>query len=271
MSEAPTLVMGILNVTPDSFSDGGKWDSIDAAIAHGIALSSEGADLVDVGGESTRPGARRVAPEDEAARVIPVIAALATEGIRVSVDTMRATTAEAAIGAGAGIINDVSGGLADQEMGAVVAGANVDFVAMHWRSHSETMDAHDVYQDVVAEVRSELAGRVSALMAAGVDAERIILDPGLGFAKIGASNWPLLAHLDTLKELGHRILVGASRKRFVGAVLRDDQGPEARDDATTAITALAANAGVWGVRAHNARAAKDAVTVVSAWHQGLEA
>jgi dihydropteroate synthase len=259
------LVWGVVNVTPDSFSDGGRWDSVDAAIAHGVELASQGADVVDVGGESTRPGAARVDTGQEVARVVPVVAALAAHGIAVSVDTMRATTAAAALEAGAGYVNDVSGGLADAAMAGVVAAAGCDYVAMHWRAHSDRMDSHDRYDDVVADVRRELSARVEALATAGVDPARVILDPGLGFAKVHESNWPLLARLEALSGLGHRVMVGASRKRFLGAAIPRDQGPASREHATTAVTALAAQAGAWAVRVHDVRAAIDAVYVVSAW------
>lgn len=267
---ATSLVMGILNVTPDSFSDGGRWDSVDAAIARGLELAAEGADIVDVGGESTRPGAERVDPATEADRVVPVVRALADAGIAVSIDTMRAATAAVAVEAGASIVNDVSGGLADADMAAVVAGLDVDYVAMHWRAHSTEMDGRDRYDDVVAEVRDELSARVGALTDAGVDPARIVLDPGLGFAKVGESNWPLLARLDALQALGHRVLVGASRKRFLGAVLDDGAEPADREHATTAVTVLAAQAGAWAVRVHEPRHAKDAIAVLGAWQTGAE-
>ena len=263
-----TLVMGILNVTPDSFSDGGRWDSADAAIARGLELAREGADIVDVGGESTRPGAARVEAGEEVARVLPVIEALAGEGLTVSVDTMRARTARAAVDAGARIVNDVSGGLADPDMARIVAELECDYVAMHWRAHSTRMDALDTYDDVVAEVHNELLQRVFALQDAGVATERIIIDPGLGFAKVGDSNWRLLSRLDVLRGMGPRILVGASRKRFVGAAIaRGGEAPEPslRDHATTAITALCAERDVWAVRVHDVRAARDAINIVSAW------
>ncbi|WP_084128861.1 dihydropteroate synthase [Demequina sp. NBRC 110055] len=262
-----TLVMGILNVTPDSFSDGGRWDTADAALAHGIRLARDGAHLVDVGGESTRPGAERVSPEEELTRVVPVVSGLVEAGIAVSVDTMRASTAAAALEAGASIINDVSGGLADPEMAAVIAGAGCDYIAMHWRAHSTQMDGLDRYDDVVAEVRDELAARVDALTAAGVDPARIILDPGLGFSKVAASNWPLLADIPGWAG-DARVLIGASRKRFLGAAVERegrDASAASRDHATTAITALAAERGVWAVRVHDAGAARDAISVVSAW------
>jgi len=267
---ARCLVMGVLNVTPDSFSDGGRFEDIDLAIARGIELRDEGADIVDVGGESTRPGAERVDPGIEAGRVRPVVLALSREGIAVSVDTMRASTAAAAIEAGATIVNDVSGGLSDPSMGPLIAEAAVDYVAMHWRAPSADMDDFDRYEDVVREVRDELEARVVALVEAGVDADRIILDPGLGFAKVSDSNWPLLAHLECLMGLGHRVLIGASRKRFLGSVLLHDEGPPSRENATTAVTALAAAHGVWAVRVHDARAARDAVHVVNAWQAARE-
>ncbi|MFO7243615.1 MAG: dihydropteroate synthase [Actinomycetes bacterium] len=263
-----TLVMGVVNVTPDSFSDGGRFIAADAAIAHGLELAAQGADIVDVGGESTRPGAERVPEDVELERVVPVVRALASDGIVVSVDTMRASVAAAAVEAGATIVNDVSGGLADPAMARTVAGLGVDYVAMHWRGHSTEMDTRDVYADVVAEVRDELAARVAGLSDAGVDPARIILDPGLGFAKVADSNWPLLARMDAWAA-GHRVLIGASRKRFLGAVIArpgvpaDD--PSVREDATTAVTVLAAEHGAWAVRVHNATAAKDAIAVVNAW------
>ena len=265
--------MGILNVTPDSFSDGGAWASADAAISHGIELAAHGADIVDVGGESTRPGAQRVSGDEELSRVIPVIEALTAAGIVTSIDTMRAATARAAVAAGASIVNDVSGGAADPDMAAAVAALGTDFVAMHWRAHSTEMDAADHYEDVVSEVRHELDSRVAALTAAGVDPSKIILDPGLGFAKVTDNNWPLLARIEDWSG-GHRVLVGASRKRFLGAAIEragvaaDD--PAAREHATTAVTALAAAAGVWAVRVHDARSAADAIAVTSAWIKGAD-
>ncbi|MDN4477466.1 dihydropteroate synthase [Demequina sp. SYSU T00039] len=264
-----TLVMGILNVTPDSFSDGGRFARVDDAVAQGVALVAGGADLVDVGGESTRPGAAPVTPEEERARVIPVIRELADRGIVTSIDTMHAATARAAVEAGASLVNDVSGGLADAAMAATVADLEVDFICMHWRAHSPDMDALDRYDDVVAEVRDELAARVDALVAAGVGEQRIVLDPGLGFSKVTDSNWPLLARVDDWSR-GHRVLIGASRKRFLGAAIARDgvdaADPAVREHATTAVTALAARAGAWAVRVHDATAAADAVRVVSAWN-----
>jgi dihydropteroate synthase len=264
-----TLVMGVVNVTPDSFSDGGEWFEPSAAVAHGLELLGEGADILDVGGESTRPGAMRVPQEQELARVLPVIEQLAARGAVVSVDTTRAAVAERAVAAGARVVNDVSGGLADPEMGRAVAETGAAYVAMHWRGHADVMDDRQEYDDVVADVRDELAARMAALHDDGVRPEQLILDPGLGFAKAGVLNWPLLAHLDALYELGRPVLVGASRKRFLGHLLADSAGhmapPRARDDATAAISALSAAAGAWCVRVHTVRASADAVKVAAAW------
>lgn len=261
------LVMGVVNVTPDSFSDGGAFEDADSAIKHGLELVRAGADIVDVGGESTRPGATRVTAEEEQRRVLPVVAALAESGVLVSIDTMRSSTAAAALAAGARIVNDVSGGLADTALPALVADAGVPYVVMHWRGHSTDMQQQAVYTDVVAEVRSELTRQLEAVLAAGVDAEQLILDPGIGFAKTAEHNWRLLAHLDALTQLGRPLLVGASRKSFLGALLGEQSEPRPvveRDDATTAITAICAAAGVWGVRVHEARGSADAVRVAAA-------
>ncbi|MBL0888416.1 dihydropteroate synthase [Myceligenerans sp. I2] len=261
--------MGVVNVTPDSFSDGGEWFEPDTAVAHGLELLGEGADVLDVGGESTRPGAGRVPQNQELARVLPVIEALAERGAIVSVDTTRAAVAERAVAAGARIVNDVSGGLADPAMARTVAELGVPYVAMHWRGHSDVMDRLETYDDVVAEVRDELSARMDSLVGAGVDTAQIVLDPGLGFAKAGVLNWPLLAHLDTLGGLGRPVLVGASRKRFLGHLLAGPDGdpapPRARDDATAAVSALSAAAGAWCVRVHAVRASADAVRVAAAW------
>lgn len=266
-----TLVMGIVNVTPDSFSDGGLWHSEEAAIAHGLDLVASGADIVDIGGESTRPGAERVSAEEELRRVVPVVQALVEAGITVSVDTMRAEVARSAVEVGAAIINDVSGGLADPLMAATAADLDVDYVAMHWRAHSTTMDHLDSYTDAAAEVTRELSERIDALVSAGVKPERIILDPGLGFAKVGDSNWDVLGGLESLQALGHRVLIGGSRKRFLGATISSagnaDDSPLAREHATTALTALSAWHGVWAVRVHDARAACDAIAIADAWQQ----
>ncbi|HEY1105133.1 MAG TPA: dihydropteroate synthase [Agromyces sp.] len=264
----PTLVMGVVNVTPDSFSDGGRWFDADAAIAHGVELAEQGADLVDVGGESTRPGAARVEPDEELRRVVPVIRELTARGIRVSVDTMRAATARAAVEAGAEIINDVSAGLADEAMASVAAETGARYVAMHWRGHSDRMDSLAEYGDVAVEVRDELAARVDALVAAGVAADRIILDPGLGFAKRGEQNWQLLGRLDVLAGLGLPILVGASRKRFLGAMLPEGASVAERDLPTAVVSVLSAQAGAWGVRVHDVVATRRALDVLGAWQSG---
>lgn len=265
-------VMGILNVTPDSFSDGGRYLDLSHAVAHGIAMRDSGADLVDIGGESTRPGAQRVSAEVEAQRILPVIRDLVSEGVLVSVDTTRASVAESAVEAGASVVNDVSGGLADPAMAAVVANARVPWILMHWRGHSERMNELAGYEDVVGEVRQELVTRADAAVMAGVDPDRIMLDPGLGFAKTAAHNWALLRRLDVLVSLGFPVLVGASRKRFLGDLLADADGvPRAharRDGATAAISALAAVAGAWGVRVHDVDSTMDAVAVSTACRLG---
>ncbi|WP_081681077.1 dihydropteroate synthase [Cellulomonas sp. URHD0024] len=264
-----TLVMGVVNVTPDSFSDGGRWFTPSAAVAHGLELIGQGADLLDVGGESTRPGARRVPVQDELDRVLPVVDGLVARGAVVSVDTTRAVVAREAVARGARLVNDVSGGLADDAMYGVVAETGVAYVAMHWRGHADVMDDLDDYDDVVADVRRELASRVAGLRSAGVRDEQIVLDPGLGFAKAGASNWPLLARLPELVGDGFPVLVGASRKRFLGHLLAGPGGepapPLARDGATAAVSALAAAAGAWCVRVHEVAGSADAVRVAAAW------
>lgn len=268
------VVMGVLNVTPDSFSDGGRYLGLDAALAHAREMWARGADIIDVGGESTRPGASRVDAETEIARVLPVIRELAADGLRLSVDTTRAAVAEAALSAGARIINDVSGGLADPGMAKVAAGTEAPWVLMHWRGHSKDMTSLATYHDVVAEVRAELVARVDAALAAGVAAGNIVIDPGLGFAKRAEHDWALLHRLDSLLTLGFPVLVGASRKRFLGRLLAGESGeprpPSGREDATAAISALAAAAGAWGVRVHAVGASLDAVAVASAWQRGHE-
>nr|WP_139280186.1 dihydropteroate synthase [Tessaracoccus bendigoensis] len=252
--------MGILNVTPDSFSDGGRFLSGSRALAHAREMLAQGATIIDVGGESTRPGATRVTAEEEARRVIPVVAALSGEGVTVSVDTTRAAVAGAAVGAGARIINDVSGGLADPEMFSVVAGSDVDYVLMHWRGHAADMQALAAYEDVVEEVVSELISQRDAAVAAGVDPFRIILDPGIGFSKTAAHNWQVLRNLDRFQELGHRVLVGASRKAFLGHLLGGRE-PHGRDGATAALSFWSALHGVWGVRTHDVEGQADAIAV----------
>ncbi|ANZ42690.1 dihydropteroate synthase [Lentzea guizhouensis] len=259
--------MGVVNVTPDSFSDGGRYLDRQDAVAHGVAMFERGADLVDVGGESTRPGAARVESAEEIARVLPVVKGLVAAGVPVSVDTMWASVATAALEAGASIVNDVSGGLADPRMTAVVAEAGVPYVLMHWRGHSTEMDSLARYDDVVTDVRTELLERVEAALAAGVAESSIVLDPGLGFAKLGDHNWELLQRLDELVELGFPVLVGASRKRFLGTLL-DNRPPDGREDATAAVSALAAFNGAWGVRVHDVDRTLDAVAVAGAWRRG---
>jgi dihydropteroate synthase len=266
------VVMGVLNVTPDSFSDGGRYASIDDACAHAIAMHRAGADLVDVGGESTRPGAHRVDAAEEVRRVVPVIETLAAEGVPMSVDTYRASVAEAALAAGAAVVNDVSGGLGDPDMARVVRDAGCPWILMHWRGHSDHMQQLAVYDDVVADVRSELLARVEAAERAGVAAERLVIDPGLGFAKTGAHNWALLHALPSFVALGLPVLVAASRKSFLGTLLAGPDGavrPVAdREDATTALTAFCALKGAWGVRVHDVRPSVDAALAIAAVCRG---
>jgi dihydropteroate synthase len=262
------VVIGVLNVTPDSFSDGGRFTSLDDAVAHGCRLADDGADLVDVGGESTRPGADRVDAAEEERRVIPVIEALVANGIRVSIDTYRAVVAERALAAGASVVNDVSGGLGDPDMAAVVRAAGCPWILMHWRGHSRRMQDLAHYVDVVDDVRRELAERVEAANQAGISSDRIVIDPGLGFAKTAEHNWALLAHLDVLVGFGLPVLIGASRKSFLGRVLADPAGTPRpvgeREAATVALTAYAATQGAWGVRVHNVRANVDAARTIAA-------
>jgi dihydropteroate synthase len=262
------VVIGVLNVTPDSFSDGGRFTSLDEAVAHGCRLADDGADLVDVGGESTRPGADRVDATEEDRRVIPVIEALVANGVRVSIDTYRAVVAERALAAGASVVNDVSGGLGDPDMAAVVRAAGCPWILMHWRGHSRRMQGLAHYADVVDDVRRELAERVEAANQAGISADRIVIDPGLGFAKTAEHNWALLAHLDVLVGLGLPVLIGASRKSFLGRVLADPAGTprpvDQREAATVALTAYAATQGAWGVRVHDVRANVDAARTIAA-------
>lgn len=267
--------MGVVNVTPDSFSDGGRWASPEAAIAHGQRLHGQGADIIDVGGESTRPGAQRPTVTEECDRVLPVVAALAAEGVVVSIDTMRARVAEAAVKAGASLVNDVSGGRADADMFAVVAAAGASYILMHWRAHSQEMADHADYTDVVADVARELEEQLALAVAAGIPADRIALDPGIGFAKTADHNWSLLAGLPALAELGQPLLVGTSRKSFLGELLAEGGPPSGpghqarstgdRDDATLATSVLAAASGAWCIRTHRVRPSLDAVLVSARW------
>jgi dihydropteroate synthase len=261
--------MGVVNVTPDSFSDGGMWLEPTAAIDHGAALLDEGADIVDVGGESTRPGAERPSVEEELSRVIPVVRALAGRGALVSIDTMRSEVARRSVDAGAVAVNDVSGGRAEPEMLSAVAELGVPFVCMHWRGHSTTMQEQASYDDVVSDVIDELGERLKAADEAGIAPERLAVDPGLGFAKTGEHNWAVLRRLEELHQLGRPVLVGSSRKAFLGALLADETGrprpATERDDASAALSALAALAGAWCVRVHDVRRSLDAVKVAARW------
>jgi len=258
-------VFGILNVTPDSFSDGGRWNDLDDAIEHGLELHESGADIVDVGGESTRPGAERVPEDEEHERVLPIVRALVERGVSVSVDTMRASTAALAIEAGAGIINDVSGGLADSEMFRLIADSEVDYAAMHWRGLSHETGG---FSNVVAEVRDELKYRIAELIVWGADPTRIIVDPGIGFGKTAEENWALLGHLEELATLEHRVLVGVSRKRLLAPFAGKDAEPSERDGATATISALAAQAGAWAVRVHDVASTRATLDVWEAWERG---
>ena len=260
-----TLVMGVVNVTPDSFSDGGEWLEPATAIKHGMDLLDEGADIIDVGGESTRPGAIRPEVSEELRRVLPVIAELAAAGACVSVDTMRAAVAEPAIAAGARLVNDVSGGKADPQMLRLVAESGLPYVCMHWRGHAEDMQSKAEYRDVVSEVIAELQAQLDAADSAGIPAEKLIIDPGLGFAKTAEHNWQLLQRLGEFAVLGRPMLMGVSRKTFLGRLLAAADGSsrpaKERDDATIALTTVLALREVWGVRVHSVRANRDAVAV----------
>jgi dihydropteroate synthase len=262
------VVMGVLNVTPDSFSDGGRYADLDAAVAHAHEMVAAGADLIDVGGESTRPGADRVDAAEEARRVLPVIQRLAQDEIVISVDTYRAAVAELAVAAGARVVNDVSGGLGDPDMARVVADARCPWIVMHWRGHSADMAALATYDDVVTDVRAELLARVEDALAAGVEDSQLVLDPGLGFAKRAEHNWALLAHLEAFTGLGLPVLLGASRKSFLGSLLAGADGAARpirdRENATTALTMFAALNGAWGVRVHDVRPSVDAALTASA-------
>lgn len=264
-------MFGVLNVTPDSFSDGGLYLDRADAVAHGVRMREAGADLVDVGGESTRPGSERVDAATELERVLPVVRELVAAGVPVSVDTTRAEVAEATAEAGAAMVNDVSGGLADPDMARVMAAAGLPWVLMHWRGHSRDMASLAHYSDVVGEVRDELMARVEAALAAGVAESDVVLDPGLGFAKTHEHDWLLLQRLEEFVALGYPVLVGASRKRFLGRLLAGPDGDRSRagrDGATAVVSALAADRGAWGVRVHDVESTVDAVRVAAAWNAG---
>jgi dihydropteroate synthase len=249
------IVMGILNVTPDSFADGGRHNDFEAAVNHGHEMLAEGVDIIDIGGESTKPGVERVSEEEELDRVIPVIKELANTGARISIDTMRASTARAAISAGAQIINDVSGGLADPEMLPTAAQLGVPYIAMHWRGHSKDMNSRAVYGDVVKDVISELQERVNAALDAGITKNSLILDPGIGFAKEAHHNWEIIDSIDKFVALGYPVLVGGSRKRFLGG-----DNPDEREAATIELTKRLSTSGIWGVRVHSVKAHKDVLS-----------
>lgn len=268
MGQQRTLIMGILNITVDSFSDGGQYLDTRAAIDHGMKLMEDGADIVDIGGESTRPGAERVAVEEEQLRVLPVIQTLVRSGAVVSCDTMNAATAILAVEHGATYINDVSGGLADFFMPKVVAESGAKYIASHWRGHSVDMDNQAIYKDAPTDITRELSERVEALRAEGVKPENLILDPGLGFAKNEQHNWQMLGRLDELQALGYPLLIGASRKRFLASLLPDDASVEDRDTASVAVSVLAAQAGVWGVRVHDVARTHSALRVLESWNKG---
>ena len=260
-----TLVMGVLNVTPDSFSDGGRFNDPTVATNHALQMIQDGADIIDIGGESTRPGSERISVQEELDRVLPVISALASSGAAISIDTMRAEVARAAVAAGACMVNDVSGGKSDPEMLGFVATLNTPYVLMHWRGPSNIMNTLTDYNDVVADVTAEISQQVDVAVTAGIARERIAVDPGIGFAKTVDQNWPILKHLDVLEGLGLPILMGASRKKFLGELLAKDgvaRDSDERESATTAISTLMAVRGLWAVRVHDVKATSDAVAVV---------
>jgi dihydropteroate synthase len=267
-ARARPVIVGILNVTPDSFSDGGKYTNVDAAIAHAVALRAAGADFIDVGGESTRPGAGRLEPKAERKRVMPVLKALIDREIPVSVDTMNSSTVLAAADAGVLVVNDVSGGLADPEMYRTVAETKVHYIASHWRGHSENMDTAAVYRNVVFEVRDALKARIAEMLVWGISPDKIVLDPGLGFAKTPDHNWALLKALPRLESIGYPVLIGASRKRFLAPFAETDAPTSDRDFATAVISAIAAQSGVWGVRVHDVAGTAAALDVWTAWNSG---
>ena len=247
--------MGILNVTPDSFADGGRHNDFEAAVARGLEMIAEGVDIIDIGGESTRPGAERVSEEEEIARTIPVITELAKHSATISIDTMRASTAEAAVKAGASIINDVSGGLADVEMLQTAARLNVPFIAMHWRGQSKDMNSKAIYGDVVNDVIAELNERIDAALDAGIHKDKLIIDPGIGFAKDADHNWAIIDAIDRFVSMGYPVLVGASRKRFLGG-----DSPDEREQATIDLTKRLGTTGVWAVRVHSVKPHKEVLS-----------
>jgi dihydropteroate synthase len=266
------VVIGVLNVTPDSFSDGGRWTDLEEAVAHAVRMHADGADLVDVGGESTRPGAERIDAAEEVRRVLPVLRELHAAGVPTSVDTYHAAVAAAALEAGAAVVNDVSGGLADPGMAAVVRDAGCPWILMHWRAHGATMQRFADYDDVVHDVQAELRARVDAALSAGIAESALAIDPGLGFAKTGRHNWALLHALPEFVALGLPVLVGSSRKSFLGTLLADGDGKPRpvgeREDATTALTAYCALQGAWGVRVHEVRPSVDAALAMAAVRRG---
>ena len=262
------VIVGVLNVTPDSFSDGGKFTKVDAAVSHAVQLRAAGADFIDVGGESTRPGAARIDPAQERKRVLPVLKALLEREIPVSIDTMNASTARAAAEIGVLVVNDVSGGLADPDMLRTVAETGVHYIASHWRAPSDTMHNEAVYKNVVLEVRNALKARIAEMLVWGISPDKIVLDPGLGFAKTADHNWALLKALPKLASIGYPLLIGASRKRFLAPFTDDGSPSSERDCATAVVSALAAQAGVWGVRVHDVASTASALDVWSAWNSG---
>jgi dihydropteroate synthase len=257
-----TLTMGILNITPDSFADGGKYIAFENALNHAQEMISEGVEIIDIGGESTRPGALRVSEEQEIERTIPLICELSSSGVALSIDTMRSAVAREAIAAGVTYVNDVSGGLADPNMGKLLAqNPSIQYIAMHWRGHSETMQDKAIYTDVVKEVKEELEQRVESLLGDGMNLDQIIIDPGIGFAKTAEHNWEILRNIDRFELLGFPILVGASRKRFLGELI-GTPSPDDRESATIALTTYLASKGIWGVRVHGVRAHREAIAVM---------
>ena len=249
------LVMGILNVTPDSFADGGRYNDFESAIRRGNEMISEGVDIIDIGGESTKPGAERITFEEELNRVIPVVKELSQSGVRISIDTMRSEVARRAVAAGASIINDVSGGLADAEMLSTAASLELPYIAMHWRGHSKDMNSRAVYKDVVGEVIIEIEERITACLDAGIKKDNLIIDPGLGFAKDADHNWAIIDSISSFVDLGYPVLVGASRKRFLGG-----DNPDLREAATIALTQRLSTTGIWAIRVHSVKPHKEVIS-----------